>query len=835
MLRACLVVASALWLAALLHAQEPAAPHRSSVGSRQSPVAMQELALPAGRIDFTTQVEPILQDYCIDCHDGETRKGGLSLATYADVLEGGRSGAVVRPGASARSLLVERITGAIEPVMPKDDPPLSADHITLLRAWIDEGARLTPTSPPAPQPWDAPLTLTAPAVPPSPWPTWSAPVDAIVATHLTRTAKLADAPGLVSDAVFARRAYLDAWGLLPEPAALQAFIADPAPDKRARLVATLLADRDKYADHWMSFWNDLLRNDDGVNYFSEQNGRRSITPWLLRALRENLRYDRFVAALLNPGKDGPEGFLIGVNWRGETSAAVTPWMQASQNTAQVFLGVNMKCNACHDSFVSRWKLKDAYGLAAFFSPQPKLQLFRCDVAREDYTGPQFLFPEIGGAVDGTSLHDRRAAAARFFTDPRNGRLPRTLVNRLWERLLGRGIVANSDEMDTRPWSPELLDWLASDFVAHDYDVQHLLATIMTSRAYQLPAVPRAAEPSAKDYLFTGPELRRLTAEQFADAIGTLTGEWSTWAGPAMPRPPVKPDKRTGLRIDTDPVYVGLPAREWRAASSTLTRALGRPIRDQVLSARPDDATTPQALELVNGERLTAWLERGARRLTGDLAPDTYSAFNASIAGRAPKARGFDVDVTGWEQLWLIVRDGGSSDPSRVLPVWTQVELLDARGQATPLTALAAASREGLTRAEDGTLHVANPSVLRYDLAGRGFTRLRGAVDVANPRTEIGATLTPSVRFFVFDAAPDLDRLLPPRPTHPLPPPPKPDGAGGLVDRLFWQALGRAPSAGERRLAEQSVADPSRPGRLAPEGVADLLWALLMTPEFQFVR
>src|SRR4030095_16892414 len=104
-----------------------------------------------------------------------------------------------------------------------------------------------------------------------------------------------------------------------------------------------------------------LRNEDGGSVFSEPGGRKSITDWLLAALESNIPYDQFVRALLNPAGPGdPDGFLIGVNWRGETTAAVTPWMQASQNTAQVFLGVNLKCNACHDSFVSRWKLKDAY-------------------------------------------------------------------------------------------------------------------------------------------------------------------------------------------------------------------------------------------------------------------------------------------------------------------------------------------------------------------------------------------------------------------------------------------------------------------------------------------
>src|SRR5260370_15185946 len=101
-------------------------------------------------------------------------------------------------------------------------------------------------------------------------------------------------------------------------------------------------------------------------------------------------------------------------------------------------------------------------------------------------------------------------------------MPRTIVNRLWTRLLGRGIVVNSDEMDGLPWSPDVLDWLASDFVAHKYDLKHLVATIVASRAYQMPAVPRSREAPARAHVFRGPEVRRPTAGQFADAGPTLT-------------------------------------------------------------------------------------------------------------------------------------------------------------------------------------------------------------------------------------------------------------------------------------------------------------------------
>ena len=200
-------------------------------------------------------------------------------------------------------------------------------------------------------------------------------------------------------------------------------------------------------------------------------------------------------------------------------------------------------------------------------------------------------------------------------------------------------------MDGQPWSAALLDWLAADFVEHKYDLKHLIGTIVTSRAYQMAAVPRTAEASVRGYTFRGPEIRRLTAEQFADAVGSITGEWSIVprrqaarrrqgggararhatgrrrrappAGgrvtPPAPAPAAACSPRAsacaggrgdGPRTDSDAVTSGVYGREYRAPSTQLTRALGRPIRDQVTSVRAHEATTLQALELVNGEILT---------------------------------------------------------------------------------------------------------------------------------------------------------------------------------------------------------------------------------------
>ena len=561
---------------------------------------------------------------------------------------------------------------------------------------------------------------------------------------------------------------------------------------------TLLADGDRYAEHWISFWNDLLRNEDGVTYFSEDAGRKSITPWLLRALRENLPYDRFVAALINPAaSDDPEGFLTGVNWRGETSAAVTPWMQAAQNTSQVFLGVNLKCASCHDSFVNKWKLKDAYGLAAYLLA--RAARCRCSAAtcrRTSSTGPGFLFPGLARSPRSQALADRRAAAAAIFTDPRLGRLPRTLVNRVWQRLLGRGIVGTVDEMDGEPWSPgaarlagRRLRGARLRHQAPDRDHRDVARLPDAGGAARGRAAgPRLRVPRPRGAASQRGTIRRRRRRDHrrvergagATATATDTGRPVT-PGPRRRRVPRGAEPRGKpaplLPLPSQPTSAGIEAREWRAPSSTLTRGLGRPIRDQITSIRATDATTLQALELTNGEVLSSWLARGARRMLGELPPDPVSRYTRTVAGRNAAPSRFDIDVSGVTRLWLVVEDTGSNVPEALLPAWADAELIGPAG-ATPLSSLTPA--EGALRTGDGPLQVpgvrgdgirvGNPSVVVYDVAGRGFTRFRGAIGIENPRAEIGSTLNPALRFYVFDVAPNPDRLLPATPGAPLPRP-----------------------------------------------------------------
>jgi Protein of unknown function (DUF1549)/Protein of unknown function (DUF1553) len=630
----------------------------------------------------------------------------------------------------------------------------------------------------------------------------SNPIDRVLENYWTSRGIIVPAP--VNAAVFARRVYLDLWGLLPTPEQLQEFERDSRPDKRDRLIEQLLTNRRNYSENWISFWNDLLRNDEGVLY---EGARESISSWLLQALENNLPYDQFAARLLNPADPGdPKGFLIGVNWRGDVSASQIPPMQAAQNSAQVFLGVNLKCNSCHDSFISKWKLKDAYGLASFFSDKP-LDIYRCDIKTGETSATKFLYPEIGSVDLNASLAERRASVARLFTCKQDARFARTFVNRMWDRLFGRGLVASVDDMDRPPWDPEMLDTLAEDFVEHGYDIQFLLHRIMTSRAYQAPSVPVRAEE--KDFVFRGPLLRRLTAEQYVDAISSITGEWRVLA-----------PEESGT---------GVYSREWRLKSSPLTRSLGRPIRDQVYTRRNTDATTLQALQVVNGETLNNLLARGAKRMLGELPEASPNLFDSGVVHEHPVA--VDIDITGVNKLWLVTEDTDSYDPARTVAGWVNPEFTGPAGTISLAVPKAALQFKGQQPADAFLTKVS--SERSFDIAGKGYTRFRATVGVDQKCliNEIG----PRIRFFVFREKPDHEQLVRVNPQRPVELHDERYTPQSLIARLYLHAFSRDPEPAERRAAMEFLNTTGGDKRISSESLEDLLWAVFQSPEFEFIH
>lgn len=380
------------------------------------------------------------------------------------------------------------------------------------------------------------------------------------------------------DYLFLRKTYLDVIGLLPPADQRKEFLMNTSESKRAELVDSLLADSNAYAEHWMTFWNDLLRNDEQTNI---DNLRGSVTNWLFQSLEENRAYDIMVAELLNPTDRSATGFLKGINWRGRINASQRPEIQAAQNVGQVFLATTLKCASCHNHFTKPYKLNDTYGLASFFSEE-KLEIYRCDKLTGEIAHASFPLPGGEDMNEDAPLFERREAAVRMITSPQNDKFAQSIVNRLWHKLIGRGLFEPIDDLDGDLYYPEMLEWLAYDFTANGFDMKHTMRMILTSKAYSMKSATKKAIPYTPQY--ANPSPRRMTSEQLLDSIAIVTRHYPN------------PEKLFGTRVE-NPVV-----RTWRYREpGPMSIALGRPNREQVVSARDQQATIIQMLEMVNGE------------------------------------------------------------------------------------------------------------------------------------------------------------------------------------------------------------------------------------------
>ena len=564
--------------------------------------------------DFDKDIRPILKNRCARCHSGHKRKGGFSIDSRAAILKGGESGPGAVPGQSAKSHLIKLVTSTdADERMPSKSKPLTPAQIARLRAWIDDGLAW-PKGFSFTQWQRAPMAPRVVELPPGD--PKENPVDRLVRAYWKKRGSPKNLKP-ADDRTFARRVWLDLVGTLPPPKELDAFVRKRAPGKRAQLVDRLLADKPAYAGHWLTFWSDMLRNAYRGTGFID-GGRKQITQWLYSALHTNLPYDRFVRELISPA-NGSEGFIKGIKWRGQVSAAQRPEMQAAQNIGQVFLGTNLKCASCHNSFINHWRIDDTWAMASVFAEKP-LEIFRCGEASGRHAPPAFLYPELGSIDPKAPRAKRLAELALVLTDPKNGRLPRTMVNRFWAALMGRGIVEPVDDMDQPPWDADLLDWLAADLAGHSYDLKRTLRLICTSRVYQMRASKLPAK-IANPFIFRGPMTRRMSAEQFLDAVCALTRTSPGKLAAKITGPNAAPSVRASL-VNDDP----------------LSRALGRPNREQVVTQRDSLATTTQALELTNGTTLDAKLKAGARfwmGRAGKNAAGLAGQIYLEALGRAP--------------------------------------------------------------------------------------------------------------------------------------------------------------------------------------------------------
>ena len=760
-------------------------------------------------VDFAHEIVPIFKQHCVECHGADEAKGGFSLNTRSLFLE---DDAAV-PGKAAKSQFLKLIqeTDLDKQMPPKGKPRVPAKQVALLKRWVDEGMPWEPGFSFGKTGWEPPLKPRVVELPPA-RSGREHPIDRLLDADLAKHKMVT--PPIVSDAAFLRRASLDAIGLLPSPDELREFVDEKAIDKRNKLIEKLLADDVAYADHWLTTWNDLLRNDyTGTGFIT--NGRTQITTWLYTALRDNKPYDQFVRELIAPPSANSAGFINGIKWRGEVNSSQTLEIQFAQNVSQVFLGINMKCASCHDSFIDRWKLEEAYNLAAIFAEKP-LELNRCDKPIGVMATPKWMFPEIGQVDPDAPRNERLQQLAELMTHRENGRFTRTVVNRIWHRLMGRGIVHPVDAMGTRPWNEDLLDYLAVRFAEDGYDLRKFIQFVMTSQAYQSQSVILKKEPS-EDYVYAGPIAKRMTAEQFLDAIWQIT-ETNPASADAKVDRVVKTEADDRMIQDIRPAeikakWIWHEGEVGKKSQLRHTVQLKSAPNAALLMATCDNAFTMK----INGKRVAQsrdWSKPIYRDVTDVFKPgeNTIEIDAEMFGGAAGFICQFSILEDGAEQSMVVSNKDWEARPPK--GTWAAAKELQTHG-AGPWGKILDPSAAMLPTGPTAPVRAA---LVNNDFLMRSLGRPhRDQVVTTRP-----AELTTLQAIDLANGEILADYLQ--------------RGARQLTSEsdvgawLYRYALSRPPTNGEQAVLAEVLGE--KPDAVAVE---DLLWLIFMQPEFQMIR
>jgi hypothetical protein len=415
------------------------------------------------------------------------------------------------------------------------------------------------------------------------------------------------------DPAFLRRAYLDSTGTLPPIDTVSTFLGDRNPAKRQRLIDRLL-NSPEYVDYWTYKWSDLLLV--SSTRLSPQ-GMWSFHRFLRRSVQENQPWDKFAHSLLTA-----RGSNLVKGATGYFALHRDP-IDLAESTSMAFLGLSLTCARCHNHPMEKWTQDQYYGFASLFARvRLKDGADNGELIVTVAADGEILHPRRGLAmppqpldareVAAESPGDRREVLARWLTAPENPYFARAIVNRVWANFLGRGLIHPEDDLRaTNPPSDEpLMSWLVADFVAHRYDLKHLIRMIMSSAAYARSSIPLAGHEADVKFLSQYP-VKRLSAEVLLDAVSRVTEVATPFSGyPVGWRSLQLPDNKT---------------------ESNFLDAFGRPARVSTCSCeRSSEPSMAQALHLANGATINEKLRSDA----GAVAREAASArSNADVLDR----------------------------------------------------------------------------------------------------------------------------------------------------------------------------------------------------------
>lgn len=415
---------------------------------------------------------------------------------------------------------------------------------------------------------------------------------------------------ICTDQEFVRRAYMDLCAVLPNADEVKTFLSSTDKDKRAKLIDALL-ERPEYADFWTLKWSDVFRS---TRKTIETKGTFVFQKWLRNHIVNNTPMDQVIRDVITSG-----GSTFSNPAANFYRIARDP-SNLAETAAQLFMGIRMQCAKCHNHPFERWTQDDYYSLAAFFARvKQRRDPFEPGDAQKK-NGAEYIYvsrvgeivqprtqktmpPRFmgGGEAKVAPGQDRREVLAGWLTAGDNAFFAKSVVNRIWFHVMGRGIVDPVDDFrDSNPSAnDELLDALAKDFVASKFDVKKLIRTIMISRTYQLSAQTNDFNKDDNKY-FSHAVTKLHTAEQLFDALCFVTDV---------------PERFPGVPMGTRAAQ--LPDGE---VNNPFLKTFGQPARELACECeRENDSNLAQALQLINGPAVNDRLRNPSNRIGKLLA------------------------------------------------------------------------------------------------------------------------------------------------------------------------------------------------------------------------
>jgi Protein of unknown function (DUF1549)/Protein of unknown function (DUF1553) len=364
----------------------------------------------------------------------------------------------------------------------------------------------------------------------------SARIDAVLAARWA-AAKVRPAP-MADEGEFMRRVSLDLIGKIPTAAEARDFLDDPGPNKRAALVERLL-DSPAYTSRATEIWRQLLLPEADTEDLGRQVAG-DFEAWLRKKVIEEAGYDRIVREILSAkltrrDGDSAQGRLVPSPVGYYTAKESKPENLAT-GVARVFLGIRLECAQCHNHPFAQWKREQFWSLAAFFAGVPAEVPQDAVVeraSRDQAKLRELTIPGTKKVVKATHLDgstpawrpraDTREILAEWVTAPDNPYFARAVVNRVWARFFGVGLVEPVDDLDGAAGSElgGLLDELAGQFRAHGYNLKFLIRVLTASRAYNLSSIANPSESTTA--VFAAMPVRGLSPGQLFDSLTRATG------------------------------------------------------------------------------------------------------------------------------------------------------------------------------------------------------------------------------------------------------------------------------------------------------------------------